>query len=123
MEERTLTKGFLLGLMTGGLIGSIAALLYAPRSGRKLRRDIRNKSKELLNETGDFIENKKNQASEIISDGMEKAENLIKDARNKAVSILADGKDLLTNETSKRKTPVKETADTFNDDKKLHKEK
>jgi gas vesicle protein len=31
------TKGFLLGLLAGGVVGGIVALLYAPKSGRELR--------------------------------------------------------------------------------------
>ncbi|MUT66894.1 YtxH domain-containing protein [Paenibacillus sp. NEAU-GSW1] len=34
------TKGFLLGALAGGVVGSIAALLLAPKAGKELRQDI-----------------------------------------------------------------------------------
>ncbi|MEK3883590.1 YtxH domain-containing protein [Paenibacillus sp. PL2-23] len=34
------TKGFLLGALAGGVIGSVAALLFAPKTGKALRQDI-----------------------------------------------------------------------------------
>lgn len=36
-------KSFLRGLLLGGLVGAVAALLYAPKSGKEMRRDIKRK--------------------------------------------------------------------------------
>ncbi|WP_051250749.1 YtxH domain-containing protein [Paenibacillus harenae] len=40
MTTRKQTKGFLLGALAGGVIGSITALLLAPKAGKELRQDI-----------------------------------------------------------------------------------
>lgn len=40
MALRKDTKGFLLGALAGGVIGSITALLFAPKAGKELRQDI-----------------------------------------------------------------------------------
>jgi gas vesicle protein len=40
MAIRKETKGFFLGALAGGVIGSIAALLFAPKAGKELRQDI-----------------------------------------------------------------------------------
>lgn len=40
MSTRKGTKGFLLGALAGGVIGSITALLLAPKPGKELRQDI-----------------------------------------------------------------------------------
>lgn len=40
MAIRKDTKGFLLGALAGGVIGSITALLFAPKAGKELRQDI-----------------------------------------------------------------------------------
>lgn len=40
MSTRKQTKGFLLGALVGGVIGSITALLLAPKAGKELRSDI-----------------------------------------------------------------------------------
>lgn len=40
MTTRKDTKGFLLGALAGGIIGSVTALLFAPKAGKELRQDI-----------------------------------------------------------------------------------
>lgn len=40
MSSRKQSKGFLLGALAGGVIGSITALLLAPKPGKELRQDI-----------------------------------------------------------------------------------
>lgn len=40
MTNRKQTNGFLLGAIAGGVIGSVTALLLAPKAGKELRQDI-----------------------------------------------------------------------------------
>ena len=40
---------FLKGLMVGGLLGGLAGIFLAPKSGRELRSDIQEKGSEALN--------------------------------------------------------------------------
>lgn len=40
MSTRKQTKGFFLGALAGGVVGSITALLLAPKPGKELRQDI-----------------------------------------------------------------------------------
>lgn len=40
MSTRKQTKGFFLGALAGGVVGSVAALLFAPKAGKELRQDI-----------------------------------------------------------------------------------
>ncbi|MFX3633832.1 MAG: YtxH domain-containing protein [Candidatus Pristimantibacillus sp.] len=40
MSSRKQSKGFLLGALAGGVIGSVTALLLAPKPGKELRQDI-----------------------------------------------------------------------------------
>ncbi|OBZ12991.1 MULTISPECIES: YtxH domain-containing protein [Bacillales] len=40
MSTRKQTKGFLLGALAGGVVGSVTALLLAPKAGKELRQDI-----------------------------------------------------------------------------------
>lgn len=42
-NEKKSTKSFLLGFLAGGAIGAIVALLYAPKSGKEMREDLREK--------------------------------------------------------------------------------
>ena len=49
-SEQSSAGKFLLGLLAGGVVGSAIALLYAPKSGKELRRDIRDKKDYLFDE-------------------------------------------------------------------------
>lgn len=40
MANRNSTKSFLFGALAGGIVGSVTALLLAPKPGRELRQDI-----------------------------------------------------------------------------------
>ena len=45
---------FLKGLLVGGLGGALAGLLLAPKSGKELREDIKDKGAEALRDTREF---------------------------------------------------------------------
>ena len=128
MDNRTSSssssKSFIIGLLAGGAIGSIAALLYAPKSGRELRKDIGKKSREVVKE-GQYVDSAKTRATEIIADGRKKAESLINEAKKKADSITkgteklyTHGKEFLTDETARIRDAVRAGVDTFNDERK-----
>lgn len=126
MEQRTSSaKGFVLGLLAGGAIGSITALLYAPKSGRELRKDIGNKGREVIKETGEYVDSAKTKAGEIIAESRQKAENLINEAKLKAGSITkgteklyTQGKEFITDEASKLKGAVRAGVDSYNEERK-----
>lgn len=44
-------KGFVYGAIAGGVVGSVAALLLAPKSGRELRKDIADKTSSMSDQT------------------------------------------------------------------------
>ncbi|SFE97126.1 Gas vesicle protein [Paenibacillus catalpae] len=45
------TKGFLFGAIAGGIIGSVTALLFAPKAGRELRQDISEGARKVQEQT------------------------------------------------------------------------
>jgi gas vesicle protein len=101
MERDDLTKvtgAFLIG----GLIGSLIALLYAPQSGRKTRRDISKTAKKVKRETwevaeetietiGGFIEDVNEKTSEIISRG----KDMTDDMKESIISTIEEGQKTL----------------------------
>lgn len=50
-------KGFMIGSLLGGLIGSGITLLFAPREGKKMRRELSKKYHKLSDQAHDFYEN------------------------------------------------------------------
>ena len=76
-------KSFFISFLAGGVIGSVIALLYAPKPGKHLRKDIVRKSNELIEEgrkktsktwngAKEKVENTIENANEFLNEGMEK---------------------------------------------------
>ena len=109
MDENKTAKGLLLGFITGGLVGAAVALLYAPKSGRELRSDIRLKKDELLDDTSEYLQIAKTKASDKINEGKRKSEELITDARKKANSLIGDANSILNDAKEKATNTLGET--------------
>jgi gas vesicle protein len=69
MESKTLA-GFGIGLLAGAVIGGVMALLYAPNSGKKTRKLIKDKANELVDDV-------KEEANEVVDEVKEKAGGVI----------------------------------------------
>ena len=71
---------FVAGLLLGGLIGAAVMLLLAPQSGKKTRKQIRRKSRDLRNQTSDTIEDGvdrvREKAQQVTTSIHEQAEDL-----------------------------------------------
>ena len=117
-------KGFISGLLTGGFIGALAALLYAPKSGREFRKDISDKSSEIINDTGELLENAKSKAADVISDVKKKAGNLLEEGKNTVGSIthgaaymITHGREIMEEEVSMIKNAVRSGAEAFTEER------
>jgi gas vesicle protein len=100
-------NGVFLSFLLGGAVGGAIALLYAPKSGRNLRNDIRYKANELY-EDGKKISN------DTWIDAKEKAEELIESANN----VLAVNVDKIVRTTDNLKEALKSGIDAYNDERK-----
>lgn len=78
-----MSKGkFALGAVFGAIVGGIAALLTAPKSGKETRQDIKNKVDEIKSETAKKAETVKKQAKDVSGDIKDQADTLKKRAEN-----------------------------------------
>lgn len=75
------SNGFIKGLLIGGLIGAAAAMLFAPMSGKRLRKKIGHKKDDILDDVNQYVETGKEKAEELFRGGKEKVESLIEDAK------------------------------------------
>ena len=134
-QENGYVKGLFIGLLTGGAIGAIVALLYAPKSGKELRKDIKNKTDEYYDETEKFIADAKVKAKDMVNEGKKRSEQLISNAKSKSEellknaerifteaksktgSIVSSGKEVVNGETSKLKTAFKAGVDAYKETK------
>jgi gas vesicle protein len=55
---------FLTGLLIGGVLGGVAAFLFAPKSGKELRADIEERGGKAIHETEAFLDKAGHRVSE-----------------------------------------------------------
>jgi gas vesicle protein len=101
-QEKRFMKSSLIRFMAGCAVGAIAALLFAPTSGKRLRRQIKHKSDEYYEGLEDIISDAKIKAKDIINDGKKKSEELISNAKFRSEDLLKKAEGLFSG--SLRKT-------------------
>jgi len=79
-------KSFAVGALFGGLVGGVTALLFAPKSGEKMRKDLAKKYEDVSDRTQDLFEEVCDQSSELI----EKAKDIACIAKSAAKKIYRD---------------------------------
>ncbi|GGH88117.1 gas vesicle protein [Pullulanibacillus pueri] len=75
-------KDFFLGAIIGGVVGSVTALLLAPKSGKELRDDISMQSQTVKRKGGDLAiiaKEKSSQLAKAVSEQSSNVANKVKD--------------------------------------------
>lgn len=54
-DSKDYMKGFALGALIGGIAGAVTALLFAPKAGAELRKDIAVKSGEYYGKATEYV--------------------------------------------------------------------
>lgn len=88
------SKDFTLGLISGALIGSVIALLYAPDKGSNTRDVLSYRLSNYLDELTHLID-KLSDEKEAISDAKKKGDLVVEDARKRAEDLIQEAEDLL----------------------------
>jgi gas vesicle protein len=86
---------FCMGLLIGGLLGALAGILFAAKSGKELRSDIKGKVSEVVKDAEDIYADSSTKAKAIFEEAKHQTKELKKDAarhlseaRQKANEIL-----------------------------------
>ena len=134
-QENGYVKGLFVGLLAGGAMGALVALLTAPKSGKELRKDIKNKTNEYYDETEKFIADAKVKAKDMMNEGkkrsdqlianakskseelLKNAERIFTEAKNKTGSFFSTGKEVVDGETAKLKTAFEARVNAYKETK------
>jgi gas vesicle protein len=74
-------------LLIGIGAGALAALLFAPKSGEELRRDIRRKYKDAKDAVEDFADEAKDRVGDALERGADWVEGVEESARKKVAPL------------------------------------
>lgn len=88
--------GLYLGLVMGGAIGVLAGLMFAPKSGREFRDEMKEKGCKLYGDTEKILSDARMRTKSVIDEAMHKvdgfkreAEQHLSEARAKVCKILS----------------------------------
>ena len=73
---------FLTGLLIGGAVGAVMGILYAPKSGKRTRRDIYHKSLEVKNDAESRLLAAQEKTSEVLEDVSHKVDSIKHDTES-----------------------------------------
>jgi gas vesicle protein len=90
-------KDFTIGLVTGALIGSAVAILYAPDSGSNTRDKISYRLSSYVDELNKLIDELKNEQEKYVSDAKQKGNDVVSDAKKRADDLIREAETLLEN--------------------------
>lgn len=120
MEDKKTQKiaaAFLFGTVVGGVI----ALLYAPKSGKDLRRDISDDVSNYLKKAADTKNKIIEKAKTFSNDMVTQSEKVYSDIRSFHEGKYSGTADKIESEISKLRTAIKAAVDSYKDTKKVRK--
>ena len=124
MSDERMAKGLMIGFLSGAVVGGIIALLYAPKSGKELRLDLRKKGEDIAEDVEEYLKDAQTKAKVLINDGKEKSATLITEAKQKAEGLLRDAETILTDakkkagdESAKLKNAFKAGVDAYKEER------
>jgi gas vesicle protein len=79
---------FVIGVLTGGLVGAAFALLYAPKPGADMRRDLRFRLDDMTDSINDLIGKATGSMPEYMNESRDRAARVVDDARTKASDLI-----------------------------------
>lgn len=117
-------SGFFKGFLFGGVIGAIAALLLAPKTGREMREDISKRSRELKDDIELRLEQAVKRAEDILTESQQKLERFRNDAtaglknlEESATMKYVEGKDAVKGEKGRIKEAIHAGVAAYKDEK------
>lgn len=102
--DRARAEGFLVGTIVGAGVAAVAALLFAPKSGKELRQDISDQTSNIAHQASEYgtkyyddAKNQFNKAKDSASDHAN-LESIKKTARETAENLRGNNKENTSND-------------------------
>jgi gas vesicle protein len=96
MAEHENQQGhFFMGFLIGGVLGALVGIFFAPKSGKELRSDLKEKGSEVLKDAKEIYADASTRAKEIIEEAKHQAKELKKEADRQLSAALQKTKEIL----------------------------
>ncbi len=92
-----MNKEFAFGFITGAVVGSALALLYAPDTGSTTRGRISYRVSSYGDEVNNLIRKLKAEKEKFSSDAKQKGDDVVSDAKKRADDLIKEAETLLEN--------------------------
>lgn len=116
---------FFKGFLFGGIVGAVIAILYAPKSGKEIREDLRKSSLELRDDAGTQLELALKKAEQLLEETKKKLDDLRKEAesdvsdiKKKATSTIEEGKGTIEKEKKRIREAIDAGVSAYKEEKK-----
>ncbi len=93
MSGRSSFGDFVTGLLVGGAIGYVIALLNAPRTGEETRQMWTDRSRELRDRAMDTVQSTVDKTGKLVSDSRERLGTTVESTRNRVQERVSDLKE------------------------------
>jgi gas vesicle protein len=103
-------KDFAAGIAAGAIIGAMAGILLAPKSGKETRDDI----KKFVDDSKTKIANKVKEVGDLTKEQYEKIVDLVVDEGSKTIDVTKEDLGQLKSDLKERYNAVKERLQTGN---------
>lgn len=87
-------EGFIIGALIGAATAAVASLLFAPKSGKDLRKDIKEGTNKTLENADGYFDTAKKRGTEIVEDVEKSASSYLSVAGEKTDEALTKAKGL-----------------------------
>jgi gas vesicle protein len=117
MGERNSGFGdFLTGILVGGAIGYVLALLNAPRPGDETRQMLTERSRELRDQAMDTVQATVDKTGKLVSEGRDRLGTTVETTRNRVQTRVSDlkgrGEEVVTDAREKVSDNLRKAADS-----------
>src|SRR5699024_6937445 len=115
IRNESRAEGFILGAVVGAAAATIASLLFAPKSGKDLRKDISEGTNKTLEQADDYLDTAMKKGSKKLEDIEKSASEYFNLDGDKTDNVMSKTKKLFERKADEIQESVEETTDSLKD--------
>lgn len=112
-KDKFRAEGLVLGLLLGALVAAITSLLFAPKSGKEMRKDISVGTKDVLDNADDYFDSARKKGQEVVEDVSDKASSYFEVASDKANKATSKTKGMFNRKSKETEDKIHEVAENL----------